>query len=70
MPEWPTSQRCSDARREERSASDIRSCIASERRAASTNSRFEILTGMIQEYARHLGRADLLRERIDGRIGQ
>jgi hypothetical protein len=25
---------------------------------------------MIHEYARHLGHADLLRERIDGRIGQ
>jgi len=26
--------------------------------------------GGIHEYARHLGHADLLRERIDGRIGQ
>jgi len=25
---------------------------------------------MIEEYARHMGPADLLRERIDGRIGQ
>jgi len=30
----------------------------------------EALVGMIFEYARHLGHADLLRERIDGRIGQ
>jgi hypothetical protein len=30
----------------------------------------EVLTGMIGEYARHLGHADLLRERIDGRLGQ
>jgi Protein of unknown function (DUF664) len=30
----------------------------------------ELLVGMIEEYARHLGHADLLRERIDGRIGQ
>jgi uncharacterized protein DUF664 len=30
----------------------------------------EALIGMIHEYARHLGHADLLRERIDGRIGQ
>jgi hypothetical protein len=30
----------------------------------------EILVGMVHEYARHLGHADLLRERIDGRIGQ
>jgi hypothetical protein len=30
----------------------------------------EILVGTIEEYARHLGHADLLRERIDGRLGQ
>jgi hypothetical protein len=30
----------------------------------------EVLVGMVEEYARHLGHADLLRERIDGRIGQ
>jgi len=30
----------------------------------------EALVGMIHEYARHMGHADLLRERIDGRIGQ
>lgn len=30
----------------------------------------EALVGMIFEYARHLGHVDLLRERIDGRIGQ
>jgi hypothetical protein len=30
----------------------------------------EVLVGMIFEYARHMGHADLLRERIDGRIGQ
>jgi Protein of unknown function (DUF664) len=30
----------------------------------------EVLIGMIEEYARHLGHVDLLRERIDGRIGQ
>lgn len=30
----------------------------------------EMLVGMIQEYARHMGHADLLRELIDGRIGQ
>ena len=30
----------------------------------------EVLLQMIHEYARHLGHADLLRERIDGRIGQ
>jgi hypothetical protein len=30
----------------------------------------EVLLEMIWEYARHLGHADLLREQIDGRIGQ
>ena len=30
----------------------------------------EVLVEMIHEYARHPGHADLLRERIDGRIGQ
>jgi len=30
----------------------------------------EILIGMIEEYARHMGHTDLLRERIDGRLGQ
>lgn len=30
----------------------------------------EMLVGMIEEYARHMGHADLLRERIDGRLGQ
>jgi hypothetical protein len=30
----------------------------------------EVMLSMIHEYARHLGHADLLRERIDGRIGQ
>jgi hypothetical protein len=30
----------------------------------------EALVEMIEEYARHMGHADLLRERIDGRIGQ
>jgi hypothetical protein len=30
----------------------------------------EAVVGMIFEYARHIGHADLLRERIDGRIGQ
>jgi hypothetical protein len=28
------------------------------------------LVHMVEEYARHNGHADLLRERIDGRVGQ
>jgi len=30
----------------------------------------EALVGMVWEYGRHMGHADVLRERIDGRIGQ
>jgi hypothetical protein len=30
----------------------------------------DVLVHMIEEYARHCGHADLLRERIDGRVGQ
>ncbi|WP_232534091.1 DinB family protein [Plantactinospora sp. KBS50] len=30
----------------------------------------EVMVGMIEEYCRHLGHVDLLRERIDGRVGQ
>jgi hypothetical protein len=30
----------------------------------------EVLLGTIEEYARHMGHADLLREQIDGRLGQ
>jgi hypothetical protein len=30
----------------------------------------EVLTDVIEEYARHIGHVDLLRERIDGRVGQ
>jgi hypothetical protein len=30
----------------------------------------EVMIGMIEEYSRHLGHVDLLRERIDGRVGQ
>ncbi len=30
----------------------------------------EMLLGMIEEYARHMGHADFLREQIDGRLGQ
>jgi len=30
----------------------------------------EVLLHMVEEYARHNGHADLLRERIDGRVGQ
>ena len=34
------------------------------------NNLRDILVHMIEEYARHMGHADFLRERIDGRVGQ
>lgn len=30
----------------------------------------EVLVHMVEEHARHNGHADLLRERIDGRVGE
>jgi uncharacterized damage-inducible protein DinB len=38
--------------------------------AGSPISLRELLVHMVEEYARHNGHADLLRERIDGRVGQ
>jgi uncharacterized damage-inducible protein DinB len=40
------------------------------RDGTETSSRRDILVHMIEEYARHCGHADLLRECIDGRTGQ
>ena len=36
----------------------------------STVALREVIVHMIEEYARHAGHADLLRERVDGRVGQ
>jgi uncharacterized damage-inducible protein DinB len=36
----------------------------------STIALREVILHMVEEYARHVGHADLLRERIDGRVGQ
>jgi uncharacterized damage-inducible protein DinB len=44
--------------------------IRGTKRAGGTISLREVLVHMIEEYARHCGHADLLRERIDGRTGQ
>jgi uncharacterized damage-inducible protein DinB len=44
--------------------------IRSVQRDGGTISLREVLVHMIEEYARHCGHADLLRERIDGRVGQ
>jgi uncharacterized damage-inducible protein DinB len=39
-------------------------------RDGSTVALREVILHMVEEYARHCGHADLLRERIDGRVGQ
>lgn len=39
------------------------------RRGESPNLRYALLT-MIEEYARHLGHADLIRESVDGLVGE
>jgi uncharacterized damage-inducible protein DinB len=43
--------------------------VGSDARHAPISLR-ELLVHMVEEYARHNGHADLLRERIDGRLGQ
>jgi len=43
--------------------------VTGERRGEAVSLRW-ILVHMIEEYARHNGHADLLRERIDGRTGE
>jgi uncharacterized damage-inducible protein DinB len=44
--------------------------IKGTRRNGKEISLRELLLHMVEEYARHNGHADLLRERIDGRVGQ
>ena len=44
--------------------------IRGTQRDGSTLALREVILHMIEEYARHAGHADLLRERIDGRVGQ
>jgi uncharacterized damage-inducible protein DinB len=39
-------------------------------RDGSTVALRDVIIHMIEEYARHCGHADLLRERVDGRVGQ
>lgn len=57
-----------DARRREAAVLDLVSPVRGQRRGRAVNLRW-ILVHMIEEYARHLGHADLLRERIDGQTG-
>ena len=47
---------------------DLDAVLPGKRNGKDINLRW-ILVHMIEEYARHLGHADLLRERIDGRTG-
>jgi uncharacterized damage-inducible protein DinB len=51
-----------------RGASDL--SVVGTLRTGGTIQLREVLVHMLEEYARHCGHADLLRERIDGRIGQ
>ena len=44
--------------------------VRSPMRDGSTVALREVILHMVEEYARHVGHADLLRERIDGRVGQ
>jgi uncharacterized damage-inducible protein DinB len=44
--------------------------VRSPMRDGSTIAVREVILHMVEEYARHIGHADLLRERIDGRVGQ
>ena len=43
--------------------------VGEDRRRGAISLRW-VLVHMVEEYARHNGHADLLRERIDGRVGQ
>ena len=49
---------------------DTRSALASHRRPDQHFSLRWILVHLIEEYARHLGHADLIRESIDGEVGE
>ncbi|MFF7977975.1 DinB family protein [Streptomyces sp. NPDC007901] len=44
--------------------------IAYTSRSGARPSLRRLLTDMIEEYARHVGQADLIRESIDGRVGE
>jgi uncharacterized damage-inducible protein DinB len=61
---------CDEARQAAAAARDLD--VLSKERSPRTGEQFSlrwILTHMIEEYARHNGHADLLRERIDGTTG-
>jgi uncharacterized damage-inducible protein DinB len=60
---------CAAARRVQASAKTLDDLSAAERHGRKVSMRW-ILVHMIEEYARHNGHADLLRERIDGKTGE
>ncbi|AIY01517.1 hypothetical protein ART_1918 [Arthrobacter sp. PAMC 25486] len=62
------SQELESARRHAASASDLDAPLPGLRHGRELNLRW-VFTHMIEEYARHLGHVDLLRECIDGRTG-
>lgn len=57
-----------ESRRRCASVEDLDTPVAGQRRGQPVNLRW-VLTHLIEEYARHLGHADLLREALDGRTG-
>jgi uncharacterized damage-inducible protein DinB len=59
---------CEKSRRISAGAESLDAIAAAKRRGEDVSLRW-ILVHMIEEYARHNGHADLLRERIDGRVG-
>jgi uncharacterized damage-inducible protein DinB len=61
---------CDRARQITAAAASFDDLAARPTRRGETPSLRWILTHMIEEYARHNGHADLLRERIDGAVGE
>jgi uncharacterized damage-inducible protein DinB len=63
--DWRAEQQATDALVAD--SDDLGRMSASTRQSIALR---EVLVHLIEEYARHCGHADLLRERIDGRVGQ
>ncbi len=61
-------QEVARARAREATVTDLSAALPGLRHGKPVNLRW-VLTHMIEEYARHLGHADLIRERIDGATG-
>ncbi|MEI5102248.1 DUF664 domain-containing protein [Streptomyces sp. PmtG] len=59
-----------ECERSRAAVADARDLDATGSHGGVTYSLRHILTHMIEEYARHNGHADLLRERIDGATGE